>query len=216
MSDAFVRLRDLTLSYGNTVAVPALNLDIREGELIALLGPSGCGKTTTMRAIAGLLSPTSGSIEIDGRDVTRLAANKRGIGLVFQSYALFPHPNAFENVAFGLRLQKLPEAEIRAKTEAGLATVGLTGFEARKPAEINVGEVIRHTEASMSLVECFGDRNACVLTPHCVLRTAFSEALEAFLDVLDSYTLADLISRKRTLRRDLLPVVTDATPRPAK
>ncbi|AJD46634.1 hypothetical protein S7S_01050 [Isoalcanivorax pacificus W11-5] len=87
---------------------------------------------------------------------------------------------------------------------------------ARKPAEINVGEVIRHTEASMSLVECFGDRNACVLTPHCVLRTAFSEALEAFLDVLDSYTLADLISRKRTLRRDLLPVVTDATPRPAK
>lgn len=153
MSDAFVRLRDLTLSYGNTVAVPALNLDIREGELIALLGPSGCGKTTTMRAIAGLLAPTSGSIEIDGRDVTRLAANKRGIGLVFQSYALFPHLNAFENVAFGLRLQKLPEAEIRAKTEAGLATVGLTGFDGRKPAEMSGGQQQRLALARSLVME---------------------------------------------------------------
>lgn len=140
MSDRFVSLTDLVLSYGSTVAVPNLNLDIHEGELIALLGPSGCGKTTTMRAIAGLLTPTSGSIEIDGRDVTRTPANKRGIGLVFQSYALFPHLSAFENVAFGLRLQKLPDAQVRAKTEAGMATVGLTGFESRKPAEMSGGQ----------------------------------------------------------------------------
>ena len=153
MSDAFVRLNDLTLSYGNTVAVPDLNLDIREGELIALLGPSGCGKTTTMRAIAGLLTPTSGHIEIDGRDVTRMPANKRGIGLVFQSYALFPHLNAFENVAFGLRLQKLPEAEIRAKTEAGIATVGLAGFEARKPAEMSGGQQQRLALARSLVME---------------------------------------------------------------
>lgn len=140
MSDAFVQLSDLTLSYGKSVAVPNLDLSIREGELIALLGPSGCGKTTTMRAIAGLLSPTGGTITIDGRDVTRVAANKRGIGLVFQSYALFPHLSAFENVAFGLRLQKLPEAEIKQRTDDGLATVGLTGFEARKPAEMSGGQ----------------------------------------------------------------------------
>ena len=140
MSDAFVSLTDLTLSYGQTVAVPDLNLDIREGELIALLGPSGCGKTTTMRAIAGLLTPTSGRIVIDGVDVTRTPANKRGIGLVFQSYALFPHLSAFENVAFGLRMQKLPDAQVRAKTDAGLGTVGLTGFEARKPAEMSGGQ----------------------------------------------------------------------------
>jgi len=140
MSDAFVSLTDLTLSYGSTVAVPNLDLDVIEGELIALLGPSGCGKTTTMRAVAGLLAPTSGRIMIDGRDVTRMAANKRGIGLVFQSYALFPHLSAFENVAFGLRLQRLPEAEIRSRTEAGMATVGLTGFEARKPAEMSGGQ----------------------------------------------------------------------------
>ncbi|AJE47842.1 ABC transporter ATP-binding protein [Celeribacter indicus] len=140
MSDAFVQLSDLTLSYGKSVAVPALDLSIRKGELIALLGPSGCGKTTTMRAIAGLLAPTSGRIHIDGRDVTKVPANKRGIGLVFQSYALFPHLSAFENVAFGLRLQKLPETEIRSRTEEGLATVGLTGFETRKPAEMSGGQ----------------------------------------------------------------------------
>ena len=140
MSKSFVELSDITLMYGKSVAVPNLDLSIREGELICLLGPSGCGKTTTMRAIAGLLNPASGSIHIDGRDVTRVPANKRGIGLVFQSYALFPHLNAFENVAFGLRLQKLGEAEIRKRTEEGLATVGLAGYDKRKPAEMSGGQ----------------------------------------------------------------------------
>lgn len=153
MSDAFVSLSGLTLSYGPTVAVPNLDLDIRESELIALLGPSGCGKTTTMRAIAGLLAPTTGSIIIDGRDVTRVAANKRGIGLVFQSYALFPHLSAFENVAFGLRLRKLSHREIRARTEAGMATVGLTGFETRKPTELSGGQQQRLALARSLVME---------------------------------------------------------------
>lgn len=153
MSNAFVSLSDLTLSYGQTVAVPDLNLDIRKGELIALLGPSGCGKTTTMRAIAGLLTPTGGKIMIDGADVTRTPANKRGIGLVFQSYALFPHLSAFENVAFGLRLRKLPDAQVRAKTEAGMATVGLKGFEARKPAEMSGGQQQRLALARSLVME---------------------------------------------------------------
>lgn len=153
MSDAFVRLSELTLSYGRTVVVPNLDLDIVEGELIALLGPSGCGKTTTMRAIAGLLAPSSGKVEIDGRDVTRLAANKRGIGLVFQSYALFPHLSAFENVAFGLRLKRMPDAEIRSRTAAGMATVGLTGFEPRKPAEMSGGQQQRLALARSLVME---------------------------------------------------------------
>ncbi|MEM6635823.1 MAG: ABC transporter ATP-binding protein [Pseudomonadota bacterium] len=153
MSDAFVSLTDLTLKYGSTVAVPKLNLDVAEGELIALLGPSGCGKTTTMRAVAGLLTPASGRIVIDGTDVTRTPANKRGIGLVFQSYALFPHLSAFENVAFGLRLQKLPDAQVRAKTEAGMATVGLSGFEARKPAELSGGQQQRLALARSLVME---------------------------------------------------------------
>lgn len=153
MSDRFLSLNNITLSYGKTVAVPELNLDIKEGELIALLGPSGCGKTTSMRAIAGLLTPTSGRITIDGVDVTRVPANNRGIGLVFQSYALFPHLSAFENVAFGLRLKKMPEPQIRAKTEAGLATVGLTGFETRKPAEMSGGQQQRLALARSLVME---------------------------------------------------------------
>lgn len=153
MSDAFVSLSNLTLSYGKTVAVPDLNLDITEGELITLLGPSGCGKTTTMRSIAGLLMPTSGTITIDGRDVTHTPANKRGIGLVFQSYALFPHLTAFENVAFGLRLQRLSESEVQSRTKAGIATVGLTGFETRKPAEMSGGQQQRVALARSLVME---------------------------------------------------------------
>lgn len=153
MSDSFVSLENVTLSYGQTVAVPNLNLNIRKGELIALLGPSGCGKTTSMRAIAGLLAPTSGRIMIDGADVTRTPANRRGIGLVFQSYALFPHLRAFENVAFGLRLKRLSETEIRAKTDAGMATVGLTGFETRKPGEMSGGQQQRLALARSLVME---------------------------------------------------------------
>ena len=153
MSDPFVSLSNLTLSYGQTVAVPDLNLDIAEGELITLLGPSGCGKTTTMRSIAGLLLPSSGTIMINGRDVTNMPANKRGIGLVFQSYALFPHLSAFENVAFGLRLQRLSEAEVHKRTKVGIETVGLTGFETRKPAEMSGGQQQRVALARSLVME---------------------------------------------------------------
>ncbi|MCB1969134.1 MAG: ABC transporter ATP-binding protein [Geminicoccaceae bacterium] len=142
MSDAthadFVSLEGLTLAYGDTIAVEALDLGIREGELVALLGPSGCGKTTTMRAIAGLLKPRRGRILIAGRDVTRLAPSRREVGLVFQSYALFPHLSVYENVAFGLRLRR--EAGLDAKVMAGLATVGLSEFARRMPAELSGGQ----------------------------------------------------------------------------
>ena len=135
---AYVSLAELTLAYDKTVVVEALNLDIRKGELIALLGPSGCGKTTTMRAIAGLLTPTSGRISIDGKDVTRTPPSKREVGLVFQSYALFPHLSVFENVAFGLRLRR--ERDLDAKVMAGLETVGLIDFAKRQPLDLSGGQ----------------------------------------------------------------------------
>lgn len=153
MSDAFVSLRNLSLAYGKTVVVPDLDLDIRKGELIALLGPSGCGKTTTMRAIAGLMALHGGRISIDGVDMSRIPANKRGIGLVFQSYALFPHLNAFENVAFGLRLKKLPKAEITVRVEEGLKTVGLPHLANRKPAEMSGGQQQRLSLARSLVME---------------------------------------------------------------
>jgi len=141
MSDqAFLALEKLTLAYGKTVAVKDLDLDIRKGELLALLGPSGCGKTTTMRAIAGLLAPSAGRIRLDGADITRQAANKRAVGMVFQSYALFPHLSVFENVAFGLRLKGLRGEALTAKVEAGLKSVDLAAFANRKPPELSGGQ----------------------------------------------------------------------------
>jgi putative spermidine/putrescine transport system ATP-binding protein len=139
MSD-FLRLENLTLAYANQVAVAALNLSVAEGELLALLGPSGCGKTTTMRAIAGLLAPQSGRILLGGEDITHKTANTREVGLVFQSYALFPHLSVFENIAFGLRLRRVNGGELNRRVMEAVEMVGLTGFERRLPRELSGGQ----------------------------------------------------------------------------
>jgi len=154
MSDrAFLSLENLTLSYGNSIAVDKFNLDIRKGELVAFLGPSGCGKTTTMRSIAGLLTPTSGRITLDGTDITRVSANKRNVGLVFQSYALFPHLTVYENVAFGLRLKRMSDADIDARVTAGIKSVGLSALSGRKPTELSGGQQQRVALARSMVME---------------------------------------------------------------
>jgi len=154
MSDpTYLSLKDVTLAYGKTVAVDRLNLDIAKGELIALLGPSGCGKTTTMRAITGLMRPASGRITLDGADITYLPANKRQLGLVFQSYALFPHLSVYENVAFGLRLKRLDGKALDAKVGGGLELVGLTHLADRKPAELSGGQQQRVALARSLVME---------------------------------------------------------------
>ena len=141
MSNAnYLSLQNLSLAYGHSVAVKDLNLDIRKGELLALLGPSGCGKTTTMRAIAGLMPVAAGRIDLDGADITRVSANKRAVGLVFQSYALFPHLTVYENVAFGLKLKGMKGALLDEKVASGLKSVGLSAFASRKPAELSGGQ----------------------------------------------------------------------------
>ena len=101
-------IRDLVKTYGDHRAVDTINLKAEAAELVALLGPSGCGKTTLLRSIAGFVPISSGAIEIDGRDVSKLAPNKRNTGMVFQNYALFPHMSVAENVAFGLAMRKVP------------------------------------------------------------------------------------------------------------
>jgi putative spermidine/putrescine transport system ATP-binding protein len=149
----YLTLDKLTLAYGATTAVEALDLEVARGELMALLGPSGCGKTTTMRSIAGLMSPASGRIVVGGRDVTRVAANKRNIGLVFQSYALFPHMTVHDNVAFGLKLRGVPGGELARRTAAAIDRVGLGGFEARLPAALSGGQQQRVALARAIVVE---------------------------------------------------------------
>ncbi len=154
MSEAgFLSIEKLKLAYGQTVAVPSLDLGLAEGELVALLGPSGCGKTTTMRAIAGLLKPSGGRIALQGRDITQMPANKRGVGLVFQSYALFPHLSVFENIAFGPRLRRNSRDEIARSVAEALRTVGLSGLEHRLPREISGGQQQRVALARAIVVE---------------------------------------------------------------
>ncbi len=117
-----------------------LSLEIATGELATLLGPSGCGKTTALRLVAGFLVPDRGEVVLDGRDVTRLAPEDRGVGIVFQDYALFPHMNVAQNVAFGPRMRRWPRAGTEARVEELLSLVGLAGFEKRRVEELSGGE----------------------------------------------------------------------------
>ncbi len=135
-----VSLRQVTKAFGSVTAVDDVSLDIRAGEFFSLLGPSGCGKTTTLRMIGGFEEPTAGRIELRGRDVTADPPDKRPVNMVFQNYALFPHLTVFENIAFGLRRRKVPEAEIRQRVADALELVHLPGYEARKPNQLSGGQ----------------------------------------------------------------------------
>jgi spermidine/putrescine ABC transporter ATP-binding subunit len=139
MANAVVELKGCTRDYGGVRAVDAMDLVIFEGEFLSLLGPSGCGKTTTLNLIAGFVEPTAGRILIDGEDVTGLPAHLRGLGVVFQSYALFPHLSVFENVAFGLRERRAPSAEIARRVGEALELVQLDRQGGQRPAELSGG-----------------------------------------------------------------------------
>jgi iron(III) transport system ATP-binding protein len=140
-------------SFGVFTAIPDLSFTIEPGTLVTLLGPSGCGKTTTLRMLAGLEHPTSGRILIGGKDVTLLPANERDVSMVFQSYALFPHMSALDNVAYGLESSGLKRKEAREKAEDGLALVGLAGMGARLPAELSGGQQQRVAVARALVLE---------------------------------------------------------------
>jgi spermidine/putrescine transport system ATP-binding protein len=128
-------------AHGETVAaVKGIDAAIAEGEFFSLLGPSGCGKTTTMRMIAGFEDPTRGAVFLHGRDVTETPPNQRDVNMVFQSYALFPHMNVFDNVAFGLRRKKTPKAQVTERVTDILGIVGLEGYARRRPKEMSGGQ----------------------------------------------------------------------------
>jgi len=139
MTKTVVELRGCTRDYGPVRAVDALDLSVYEGEFLALLGPSGCGKTTTLNLVAGFVPPTAGRILIDGEDVTDRPAHLRGLGVVFQFYALFPHLSIRENVAFGLRERRLPAAEIERRVGDALELVRLNRAGRQRPSELSGG-----------------------------------------------------------------------------
>jgi spermidine/putrescine transport system ATP-binding protein len=138
--EADVRLERVTKQFGEQVAVDDLSLDIERGEFFSLLGPSGCGKTTTLRMIGGFEDPSAGTILLGGADVTGLPAYRRDVNTVFQSYALFPHLDVFENVAFGLRRRKVPGKDMATRVHEMLRLVDLPGFEKRKPSQLSGGQ----------------------------------------------------------------------------
>jgi putative spermidine/putrescine transport system ATP-binding protein len=131
---------DVTRTFGDFTAVGSLNLDIPEGRITTLLGPSGCGKTTTLRMLAGYTAPSSGTIRIAGKDATRLPPEKRNLGMVFQSYALFPHMSVADNVGYGLKLRKIPAAERRSRVAEALDLVGLGHLSAQRPRKLSGGQ----------------------------------------------------------------------------
>jgi ABC-type Fe3+/spermidine/putrescine transport system ATPase subunit len=138
---ATVRLERLSKSFdGSKRAVDGVELAIRAGEFFALLGPSGCGKTTTLRMIAGFETPDEGRIHVGGADVTDVPVHRRNLGMIFQSYALFPHRTVAENVAFGLRMRGLPRRDIADAVARALKQVALAGYEHRRPAQLSGGE----------------------------------------------------------------------------
>lgn len=153
-----ITVSNLTKRFGNVTALRNLDLEIRPGELFFLLGPSGCGKTTLLRSLAGFYIPEEGTIAFEGEDVTRLPPHKRNTGMVFQSYALWPHMTVAENVAFGLRERRVPKEELKRRVAEALESVQMSRYAARKPNQLSGGQQQRVALA-----------RALVIRPRCLL-----------------------------------------------
>jgi putative spermidine/putrescine transport system ATP-binding protein len=158
MTTAMVRLERCAKNYGAVTALQEIDLTVAKGEFVTLLGPSGSGKTTLLNLIAGMVAPSAGRIFIDGKDATDLRPSRRGLGMVFQNYALMPHMTVFDNIAFPLRVRKLPRAEIRRKVTAVLEMVQLPQVADRKPRELSGGQQQR-----ISLARCIVYNPAIIL-----------------------------------------------------
>ena len=158
MTGEMVALEGVAKSYGQVVALEAIDLTVAAGEFLTLLGASGSGKTTLLNVLAGMVEPSAGRVRIAGRDVTRLSPAQRQLGMVFQNYALFPHMSVFENVAYPLRVRRLPEAEIRRKVAEALELVRLPDVAARRPKELSGGQQQR-----ISIARCLVYNPALIL-----------------------------------------------------
>ena len=139
-NNEIIKLKNISISFDEEQIIDNMNLYIRDKEFITFLGPSGCGKTTTLRIIAGFLQPDSGEVIFDGKVINDVPPHKRQLNTIFQRYALFPHLNVYENIAFGLRLQKVSEKEIKETVTEMLSLVNLKGFERRNISSLSGGQ----------------------------------------------------------------------------
>lgn len=182
----YLELGNVTKRYGQVVVLDGLTAGVGQGEFVSLLGPSGCGKTTLLRLIAGLLDPDAGAISVGGRDITRIPAHKRNIGVVFQSYALFPHLDVAQNVAFGLEAQGAPRHEIQDRVREALALVRMEAFADRRIAALSGGQQQRIAVA-----------RALVVRPSLLLLDEPFSALDRNLRETMQIELRDLLRRQR-------------------
>ncbi|MFB6724065.1 ABC transporter ATP-binding protein [Kribbella sp. NPDC056345] len=180
-----VQLDDVSVHFGRTCALEGLSLTVAAGETVALLGPSGSGKSTALKAVAGFVRPSSGRIRLGGQDVTDLPPAKRGIGVVVQQYALFPHLRVADNVAFGLRAARKPKAEVARRVAEMLAMVGMTSYAKRFPRELSGGQQQRVAIA-----------RALAIQPKVLL-------LDEPLAALDAQLRADMLGELQKLRREV-------------
>ena len=181
----FLELEKVRKQFGSTVVVRGFDLNIARGEFVSFLGPSGCGKTTTLRMVAGFEAPTEGSIRVDGRDITHLKPNQRNVGMVFQSYALFPNLNVAENIGFGLKIAKRSRAEIKARVAEMLALIKLPELGGRYPYQLSGGQQQRVALA-----------RALAVKPQVLL-------LDEPLSALDAKIRVSLREEIRALQREL-------------
>ena len=181
-----IKFENVQISYGDFVAVVDLNLEIKEGEFFTFLGPSGCGKSTTLRTLVGFIDPSKGSIFVDEKDITRLAPEKREIGIVFQSYALFPTMTVYDNIAYGLKIKKMPKSEIDAKVNEIAQKIKISD----KQLQRNVSELSGGQQQRVALAR------ALVLEPKIL-------CLDEPLSNLDAKLRIDLRLELKRLQRDL-------------
>lgn len=185
VGEAAVELRDVSVQFGSTTALEKCNLTVHRGECLALLGPSGSGKSTALNCIAGFLTPTTGTVHLDGKDVTRVPPAKRGLGFVVQSYALFPHMSVWENIAFGLKARRMPRADIRQRVEQMAELVGMGEHLGRKPSQLSGGQQQRVAIA-----------RALAIRPSVLL-------LDEPTSALDTRLRETMLDELRQLRREL-------------
>ena len=153
MGESILQLRQIRKSFDNTEVLKGIDLEVAQGEFITLLGASGCGKTTTLRIIAGLELPDAGQVILEGQDITNREPNKRDVNTVFQNYALFPHMNVSDNVGYGLKIRKVPKAEIERKVEQALRLVQLEEYGKRMPDQLSGGQKQRVAIAGILAME---------------------------------------------------------------
>ncbi|WP_233157224.1 MULTISPECIES: ABC transporter ATP-binding protein [Amycolatopsis] len=180
-----IELRGMSVHYGRTCALSEVDLTVGRGETLALLGPSGSGKSTALKAIAGFVRPSAGRVLLDGADITDLPPSRRGLGVVVQNYALFPHLRVADNVAFGLRARRLPRAEVRERVRETLELVGMAGYARRYPRELSGGQQQRVAIA-----------RALAIRPPVLL-------LDEPLSALDAALREDMVAELLRLRAEL-------------